>query len=74
MVVRRSFVSRVRSRRPSGVPAIVTPPPSGRSRPAAICIKVDLPEPDGPMTAVNVPAGNTWVTPRRASTVPERDR
>ena len=30
-------------------------PPVGRSSPAANCSSVDLPEPDGPMTAVNVP-------------------
>ena len=30
----------------------------GRSSPARMCMRVDLPEPDGPMTAVNWPAGN----------------
>ena len=30
----------------------------GRSRPARMCISVDLPEPDGPMTAVSRPRGD----------------
>ena len=32
-------------------------PRSGRSRPARMCISVDLPEPDGPMIAAKRPAG-----------------
>src|SRR6185312_6792787 len=32
------------------------------------CISVDLPEPDGPMTAVNWPAGRSSDTPRSACT------
>ena len=32
------------------------------------CISVDLPDPDGPMIAVNSPAGNPTVTPSRACT------
>src|SRR4051812_29027048 len=32
------------------------------------CSRVDLPEPDGPMMAVNSPAGNTTVTPSSART------
>ena len=39
-------------------PAIVTCPRSGWSRPARMCISVDLPEPDGPMTAVSWPRGD----------------
>ena len=31
-------------------------------------MSVDLPEPDGPMTAANCPRGNVTSTPRRAST------
>ena len=38
-------------------PAIVTVPAVGLSRPARMCISVDLPEPDGPITAVNWPVG-----------------
>ena len=33
-----------------------------------LCISVDLPEPDGPMIAVNWPATNSTVTPSRAWT------
>ena len=32
------------------------------------CISVDLPEPDGPMTAVNRPVGISTVTSSRAIT------
>ncbi len=37
-------------------PAIVTWPDVGLSSPARMCISVDLPEPDGPMTAVSRPS------------------
>ena len=30
------------------------------------CMSVDLPDPEGPMIAVNLPAGNARVTPSRA--------
>ena len=33
------------------------------------CISVDLPEPDGPITAVNSPAAKSIDTPSRAATV-----
>ena len=33
-----------------------------------MCISVDLPEPDGPMIAVNAPAGKSRVTPSSAWT------
>ena len=36
-------------------PATVTSPEVGLSSPARMCISVDLPEPDGPMTAVSRP-------------------
>ena len=39
------------------------------SRPARQCMSVDLPEPDGPMTAVRRPAGRPTVTSSRAVTV-----
>src|SRR5690606_31442707 len=45
MVVRRSLVSRVLSSPARGVPAMTTPPLVGRSRPAATCRSVDLPDP-----------------------------
>ena len=32
------------------------------------CMSVDLPEPDGPMMAVNWPAAKSTSTPSRAST------
>ena len=56
MCSRRSFV---RSLSPSvviSVPAMSTLPDVGLSRPARMCISVDFPEPDGPMTAVAFPA------------------
>ena len=33
-----------------------------------MCISVDLPEPDGPITAVSFPRGTSTETPRSAST------
>ncbi len=47
-----SRVSAVSSSRPSEVPPTSTSPRVGRSSPAAIWSSVDLPDPDGPMTAV----------------------
>ncbi len=38
------------------------------SRPARQCIKVDFPEPDGPMMAVNRPLGNPTVMESSART------
>ncbi len=38
------------------------------SSPARQCMSVDLPEPDGPMMAVNRPAGIAMVTSSRART------
>ena len=38
------------------------------SRPATQCIRVDFPEPDGPMIAVNRPAWKLTETPSRART------
>ena len=52
---------RVRSRsdmRVMSSPAMWTAPASGVSSPASRCISVDLPEPDGPITAVNWPCGH----------------
>ena len=50
------------------VPSIATSPEVGLSRPARMCIRVDLPEPDGPITAVSWPLGTSRETPRSAST------
>ena len=50
------------------VPAISTDPEVGLSRPARMCIRVDFPDPDGPITAVSRPRGTSTDTPRSAST------
>ena len=49
-------------------PAIVIVPSSATSRPAMRLSSVDLPQPDGPMTATNSPAAMSRSTPRRART------
>ncbi|GAB3804208.1 hypothetical protein GCM10027605_27760 [Micromonospora zhanjiangensis] len=49
---------------------MLTVPAVGRSRPAAQCNRVDLPEPDGPITAVNVPAAKSTLTSSSAVTGP----
>src|ERR1700683_3856386 len=43
-------------------------PAVGTSSPAMQCIKVDFPEPDGPITAVNRPRSNVTSTPSSART------
>ena len=43
-------------------------PEVGTSRHPRMCISVDLPEPDGPMTATYSPLRISKETPRRAST------
>ena len=65
---RRSIVSSVSSRPLMSTPAIETSPDVGLSRPARMCMSVDLPEPDGPITAVRRPWAISTETPRRAST------
>ena len=65
---RRSFVSSVSSRPLMSTPATETSPEVGLSRPARMCMSVDLPEPDGPMTAVSRPWAMSTETPRSAST------
>ena len=47
---------------------IRTLPEVGVSRPAMQCSRVDLPDPDGPMIAVNSAAAKSTETPRRAWT------
>ena len=49
-------------------PSIVIVPSSGTSRPATRFSSVDLPQPDGPITATNSPAAMSRSTPRRART------
>ena len=65
---RRSWVRSPSSSSPSSTPSITTLPPVGRSSPARQCMRVDFPEPEGPMIAVKAPFGKLWVTPSRAST------
>ena len=48
--------------------AALTVPLVGWSSPASACISVDLPEPDGPMTATSWPRVTSSETPRSAST------
>ena len=43
-------------------------PDVGVSSPAMQCMRVDLPEPDGPITAVNRPRSNSTLMPARACT------
>ena len=45
-----------------------TAPDVSVSRPASVCMSVDLPEPDGPMIAVNRPLAKSTLTPSRART------
>ena len=65
---RRSFVSAVSSRVVMSVPAMLTRPAVGRSSPARMCISVDFPDPDGPITAVSRSDATSRETPRSAST------
>ena len=65
---RRSRVSALSFSAVISVPSISIVPEVTRSRPASTFISVDLPEPDGPMTAANWPRGNSTETPRSAST------
>ena len=53
MCLRRNFVVSLSFSSPTFVPAIQTVPEVGLSSAARMCISVDLPEPDGPMTAVS---------------------
>ena len=50
---RRSSVRSLSSSVVISVPSICTEPEVGWSSPARQCIRVDLPEPDGPMIALN---------------------
>ena len=65
---RRSWVSRLSSSAVRSVSPMCTVPDVAVSRPATQCISVDLPEPDGPMIAVNWPRAKSTVTPSRART------
>jgi len=65
---RRSLVRSPSSRPEISVPSSCTVPEVGRSRPARMCMSVDLPEPDGPMIALKRPRSKETDTPSRAST------
>ena len=67
---RRRIVSRRSLSPASSVPASATVPEVGRSSPAATCRNVLLPEPDGPMMAVNEPGAMSRLTPSSATTAP----
>ena len=69
MCSRRSLVKSLSPSVVISVPAILTVPPVGLSSPARMCINVDLPEPDGPITAVSFPSWMSTETPRSASTL-----
>ena len=66
MCLRRSLVSSVSPSFVMFVPSIQTSPAVGLSSPASRCISVDLPEPDGPMTAVSFSRWTSRSTPRSA--------
>ena len=68
MCSRRSFVSWVSFSAPISMSAIRTSPAVGRSSPARMCMSVDFPEPDGPITAVSAPLATSTETPRSAWT------
>ena len=65
---RRRSVRRLSSSVVIATPSIVTDPEVGRSRPARQCIRVDLPEPDGPMMAVYWPRMKSTLTSSSAWT------
>ena len=65
---RRSLVSGLSFRPVTFVPSISTSPEVGRSSAAMQCIRVDLPDPDGPMIAVIRPRSKSTETPASAFT------
>ena len=65
---RRSAVSCLSGRPTISVSPMRTDPEVGRSSPAMQCMRVDLPEPDGPMMAVNRPLAKVALTWSRART------
>jgi hypothetical protein len=56
---RRSSVMALSSSEPRSTFPINTCPSVRRSRPARQCSRVDFPEPDGPMIAVNTPTAKS---------------
>ncbi|GAA4240925.1 hypothetical protein GCM10022254_67680 [Actinomadura meridiana] len=67
---RRSLVSAVRDSFVMSTSPMSTEPDDTASNPAMQCRNVDLPDPEGPMIAVNLPRGNVAETPRSAVTAP----
>jgi hypothetical protein len=65
---RLSRVSSSSSSEPSATPSSATSPAVGRSSPARMCMRVDLPDPEGPMIALKRPRSNATDTPASAST------
>ena len=65
---RRRIVNRRSLRCARSIPPRATLPEVGRSSPAATFRNVLLPEPDGPMIAVNDPRDSAALTPSRATT------
>ena len=65
---RRSWVSFLSFSPVSSVSPMREEPPEMVSSPAMQCMRVDLPEPDGPMIAVNSPCMNSTETRSRATT------
>ena len=65
---RRSCVSFLSLSGLRSVSPIHTEPLVSVSRPASVCMSVDLPEPDGPMIAVKRPVAKSTVTPSSART------
>ena len=66
---RRSRVSSLSLSLPSSRSPMNTSPEVAVSRAAQQCISVDLPEPLGPMIAVNSPATRSRLTPSSARTI-----
>jgi hypothetical protein len=65
---RRSLVRRLSSSELRSTVPTNAEPDVAVSSPAMQCISVDLPEPDGPMIAVNRARSNPQVTESRATT------
>ena len=65
---RRRVVRSLSLSLPSEVPSTTASPEVGVSSAARQCMRVDLPEPEGPMMAVNSPCIRSTVTPSRART------
>jgi hypothetical protein len=66
--VRRRSVSSLSDSAPSSTSPTNTRPSARLSSPARQCTRVDLPDPEGPMMAVNRPVGRSTVTSSRATT------